>query len=588
MTEPICPCCKTPFADLANDESQTVQCPRCLLRPPWEQSSPVAITMGPGQTFVPPSIEDLRSHLDAYEVESLIGQGGMGAVYLGRQKSLDRHVAIKILPPEVAEREGFRERFAREGKALARLNHPNIVSVIDFGQAGPYAMLVMELVEGANLRDVLSQGRLSATEALEIIPQLCDALSYAHEEGVVHRDIKPENLLFDNRGRLKITDFGLAKLMINRSEDANRSPEDDFVANDATRDIVGTLHYMAPEQLENPRSVDHRADIYAMGVVFYEMLTGELPIGRFDPPSEIGPSTTRRNPSTLQIDVRLDEVVMRALEKHPEKRYRSVSAVMDDIEQLDSAGQHSSEEAADKSTLRGKAEVAGAKAGYVASRIYSATKSGVHNNVLARFANPRVELPAYMGLAVFASSLLFAWSLAELNAEGGAVFCLALGTTIGVVLSRISLNRESEISGSHPAKVVNRLTLGLIYAGVILPFLIGPGFFAFVAWTEVYGFPRAPGEPNWNIDWSLSLACAVFVSSVFCLIYLVIHTAYPNWFSTLFRPFVSRSSVKSSLLLAASLLVLSIGAVVILRENQYGNPDIMTPGQYHRYGGWKR
>ncbi|MEO1526003.1 MAG: serine/threonine-protein kinase [Planctomycetota bacterium] len=294
MTAKKCPRCGTEIplapvemADAQAENAQTegeqteeviLQCPCCLLRPPWDTQAPIAITLGPGQTFVPPTVEELREHLEAYEVQALIGQGGMGAVYLGRQKSLDREVAIKILPPEIAERQGFCERFGAEGRALAKLNHPNIVSVFDYGEAGPYAMLVMELVEGANLREVMRQGRLSQTEALEIIPQLCDALTYAHEEGVVHRDIKPENLLFDARGRLKITDFGLAKLVAGkgptRSDETNITPDKET---EPTQSIVRTLHYMAPEQIENPRSVDHRADIYALGVVFYEMLTGELP-----------------------------------------------------------------------------------------------------------------------------------------------------------------------------------------------------------------------------------------------------------------------------------------------------------------------
>ena len=151
----------------------------------------------------------------------------------------------------------------------------------------------MEFVDGVNLRQMLQSAKLSPAEALKIVPRICDALQYAHEEGVVHRDIKPENILIDKRGRLKIADFGLAKLLGPSAADFKLT---------ATHQVMGTLHYMAPEQMERPLAVDHRADIYSLGVVFYEMLTGELPLGRFAPPSQ-----------KATIDVRLDDVVLRAL-----------------------------------------------------------------------------------------------------------------------------------------------------------------------------------------------------------------------------------------------------------------------------------
>ena len=151
---------------------------------------------------------------------------------------------------------------------------------------------------------LLHDRRLEPAEALDIIGQICDALQYAHEEGVVHRDIKPENILLDRKGRLKIADFGLAKI----------TGADQATNLTMTNMVMGTPHYMAPEQIENPKSVDHRADIYSMGVVFYEMLTGELPIGRFEVPSK-----------KVQIDVRLDEVVLKTLEKAPERRYQKAS-----------------------------------------------------------------------------------------------------------------------------------------------------------------------------------------------------------------------------------------------------------------------
>ena len=172
----------------------------------------------------------------------------------------------------------------------------------------------MEYVDGVNLRQAIQSGGVDPKEALAIVPQICDALQFAHDEGIVHRDIKPENILVDKRGRVKIADFGLAKLL-------GRSPGD--VALTATQQVMGTLRYMAPEQMDGTKAVDHRADIYSLGVVFYELLTGELPIGRFAPPSK-----------KVEIDVRLDEVVLRALENEPERRYQHASEVKTDVEDI--------------------------------------------------------------------------------------------------------------------------------------------------------------------------------------------------------------------------------------------------------------
>jgi hypothetical protein len=194
------------------------------------------------------------------------------------------------------------------------LNHPHIVAVHDFGQAGTLHYLVMEFVDGANLRQVQQSGGLSPDQALQIIPQICEALQFAHDQGIVHRDIKPENLLLNKEGRVKITDFGIAKIL-----GANA----DTTWLTGGREVVGTPHYMAPEQIETPTAVDHRADIYSLGVVFYEMLTGELPLGKFAPPSK-----------QVQIDVRLDEVVLRTLEKEPARRYQQASQITTHLEAI--------------------------------------------------------------------------------------------------------------------------------------------------------------------------------------------------------------------------------------------------------------
>ena len=161
--------------------------------------------------FVPPSVHDVAQLFPQLEVLELIGHGGMGAVYKARQPGLDRLVALKILPPRPGSDPGFADRFTREARALAKLSHPNIVSVYDFGQAGGLHYFIMEYVDGPNLRQVEQSAKLTPPEALKLIPQICEALQYAHDEGIVHRDIKPENVLLDKKGRVKIADFGLAK-----------------------------------------------------------------------------------------------------------------------------------------------------------------------------------------------------------------------------------------------------------------------------------------------------------------------------------------------------------------------------------------
>ena len=340
-------------------------CPRCLLKAGTDSQS-AAGSAEPGPTkltppvsgFVPPTVAELAPLFPQLEILELLGKGGMGAVYKARQPGLDRLVAVKILPPEISHDPAFTERFQRETRALARLSHPHIVAVYDFGQVAlecggltppsiqlettpgaadddpkyhanvplmeggvkpPHSRealcyIVMEFVDGANLRQAIQTKTLTSAEALAIVPQICEALQFAHDEGIVHRDIKPENILIDKRGRVKIADFGLAKLLGQDASDHSLT---------ATNQVMGTLRYMAPEQMQGSRAVDHRADIYSLGVVFYELLTGELPMGKFAPPSK-----------RVHVDVRLDEVVLRALEQEPEQRYQHASDVKTAIERM--------------------------------------------------------------------------------------------------------------------------------------------------------------------------------------------------------------------------------------------------------------
>lgn len=279
---------------------------------------------GARPTYVAPAVEEIAKLLPQLEVLGLLGQGGMGAVYKARQKGLDRIVALKILRPDIGQDPAFAERFAREAKALARLNHPGIVTIHDFGQANGLYFFLMEFVDGVNLRQLLASGRVSPREALAIVPQICDALQFAHDQGIVHRDIKPENILIDRRGRVKVADFGLAKLVGSAAEpSAGGENAGGAPALTESGKIMGTPNYMAPEQMKRPADVDNRADIYALGVVFYQMLTGELPGKPIEAPSK-----------KVQIDVRLDEVVLRALEKNPELRFQQVSEVKTMVETI--------------------------------------------------------------------------------------------------------------------------------------------------------------------------------------------------------------------------------------------------------------
>jgi hypothetical protein len=311
-----CPVCGAP---IPADSPQGL-CPQCLFRCALSQSDrppepAAAVDTGPYSGPTPaPAAAELAPLFPQFDLLELIGQGGMGAVYKARQVKLDRLVAVKILPAEWGKDPAFAERFAREARALARLSHPHIVAVHDFGEAGGLFYLVMEYVDGANLRQLLLGRDWEPRRALEVVPQVCDALQYAHEEGVVHRDIKPENILVDRRGNVKIADFGLAKLLRRSAAEFSLT---------GSRQVMGTLDYMAPEQRTTPTEVDHRADVFALGVVFYEMLTGELPLGRFAPPSE-----------RAGVDARLDEVVFRALERDPGRRYQRISEIKTDLELL--------------------------------------------------------------------------------------------------------------------------------------------------------------------------------------------------------------------------------------------------------------
>lgn len=292
-------------------------CPRCLLLGAHDtragshhaivsEEEPVAVL----------AEDELAAELPGFDLVESLGRGGMGMVWKATERVLNRHVAIKLLH-NLKKDMDFVERFAREARVMAQLSHPNIVTLFSFGRTrSNHCYLVMEMVEGTDLGGVLAKGVPDLPVALQITCDVCAALRHAHDSGYMHRDIKPGNVLIDGRGRVKVADFGLARLT------------DDLDTTSITRHgiAVGTPHYIAPEQARGDGREDHRADIYSVGVMLYQMLTGELPRGVFSPPSE-----------KRHLDKRLDNVVFRALQEVPERRYQSVAELVADLQAVRSS-----------------------------------------------------------------------------------------------------------------------------------------------------------------------------------------------------------------------------------------------------------
>ncbi len=285
-------------------------CPACLLALAMKPS-------GPKKPWEPPSAEELAKLLPQYEITRMLGRGGMGAVYQGTQKSLDRPVAIKILPAEMDDQDAtFAERFKNEARSMAKLSHPGIVAVYDSGEtADGLLYIVMEFIEGTDVQLMLAkQGRLHTEHAMAVTAHVCDALAYAHERGIIHRDIKPANIMVGYDGVVKVADFGLAKM---NSTNAQSGLTQSGMA-------MGTPHFMAPEALTLGAAVDQRADIYAVGVMLYQMLTGKLPQGLFELPSQQVPG----------LDPRYDGIIGKALRENRDLRYPSVLDMRHDLDAI--------------------------------------------------------------------------------------------------------------------------------------------------------------------------------------------------------------------------------------------------------------
>jgi eukaryotic-like serine/threonine-protein kinase len=248
-----------------------------------------------------------------YVVTGKIGQGGIAEIYRARQESLDRDVAIKILSSRLTSDPDIVRRFERESIVVARLNHPNIVHVIDKGKAAGRYYFVMEFVDGTLLRQVIDSPQIKLSTKLEMVVQVCKALDYAHKNGVIHRDIKPTNILIDRQGNALVADFGIAQIV--------GTPEGEMTASDV---VMGTVSYMSPEQKISSTNVDQTTDIYALGVILYEILTGKKPLGHFKPPSELNASVNKA----------FDTIVLRCLAQEPKDRYQTAVELKDAILEL--------------------------------------------------------------------------------------------------------------------------------------------------------------------------------------------------------------------------------------------------------------
>ncbi len=281
--------------------------------------------------------------LGRYEIRSQIGAGGMGEVYLAQDTELDRKVALKILPADLAANQDRMRRFVQEAKAAAALNHPNIAHIYEIGGApaprdgadpgpvhGDVHFIAMEFVEGETLRDRMMSGQIESSEVLEVIIQVASALSAAHEVGIVHRDIKPENIMLRRRdGYVKVLDFGVAKI----TEASLAGGDAATLVKTAPGMVLGTLHYLSPEQTRG-LAVDARADIWSLGVVFYEMLTGRKPFEGVTP-ADVMTLILTRDPTPLndrrEVSAELNGIVMRALAKTKEQRYQTMEDLGSDL-----------------------------------------------------------------------------------------------------------------------------------------------------------------------------------------------------------------------------------------------------------------
>ena len=290
------------------------------------------LVSGPREpTPPPPRVGQLLGH---YQILAPLGKGGMGVVYLAADSRLDRKIALKILPPEFSASPDRLRRFAREARAISALNHPNIITIFEIGQASGAHFMATEFVAGLTLRQWMKAARAGPAEVIGIAMQIAGALAAAHEAGIAHRDIKPENIMVRPDGLVKVLDFGLAK----RTERTDAAPDSEAATEASATTvpglIMGTLAYMSPEQARGLK-IDGRSDIFSLGVVLYEMIAGRVPFAGPTPSDVIAAILTATPLPLAQAAPELQAIVSRALEKDPESRYQSATEILRDLRLLD-------------------------------------------------------------------------------------------------------------------------------------------------------------------------------------------------------------------------------------------------------------
>src|SRR5438045_5538926 len=272
-----------------------------------------------------------------YRIESLIGVGGMGEVYLARDERLGRKAAVKLLPPSLITDDTQLTRFKNEARTASSLNHPNILTVYEIGAEGNIQFIATEFIEGVTLRVALASGRMSAHRALEIAVQVASALAAAHDAGVVHRDIKPENIMLRPDGYAKVLDFGIAKLTAQRRASDDHRVETTALLQTRPGLVLGTAHYMSPEQARSQK-VDARSDIWSLGVVLYEMVTGNPPF-RGETPSDCIGAILTAEPAPLSsvspdVPAKFESILQNALRKNIDERYQTIKEMLAELRTL--------------------------------------------------------------------------------------------------------------------------------------------------------------------------------------------------------------------------------------------------------------
>ncbi len=265
------------------------------------------------------NIDKLKAELLAEEfpqlqIQYLISKGDTGEMYCAVQQKLNRNVSLKVLPIEHNDDEDRKRRFNREAQALSQMSHPNLVQLFDYGENEYFSWMILEWIEGKSLHKANTENGMQVNDALALVCKVCDVLSHAHGLGIVHRDVKPSHILITENGEVKLSDFGLSR--------ETKGDSNSLVS--ASGDKFGTAEYSAPEFWSNGTPIDHRADIFSLGVLLYEVLTGSRPAGVFRMPSELKPD----------LDPRLDQVIVRAMQEFPDDRFQSCEEFMKAIQEV--------------------------------------------------------------------------------------------------------------------------------------------------------------------------------------------------------------------------------------------------------------